>query len=206
MQAQQQLRLWARLPPTGDLFTSTYWNWRNGGREQVHIGLDSLCACQASMILHTFAAHSNALRLRLNESWIVDYHWQSLPRKKNKLRPSVLTWTCCRRVKFLSTCWLASMMGALTSETISATCVTQSKRRKQAVVFHRSLNEKRWKRSDVTHNLYASVIIRDECEQFLSEQEDQRRGCLWQSQHLLQHGQNTLPAKTKRNWLRTVEW
>lgn len=54
-----------------------------------------------------------------------------------------------------------------------------------------------WIRSSVwTYSLNASVVIRNEGEEFLSEKGDQRGGSLWKSQHLLQHRQHALPAKT----------
>lgn len=40
------------------------------------------------------------------------------------------------------------------------------------------------------------MVIRNEGEEFLREKGDQRGGSLWKSQHLLQHRQHALPAKT----------
>ena len=60
------------------------------------------------------------------------------------------------------------------------------------------VKEFRFMCSNGTHSLYASVIVGDEGEEFLSEQGDQRGRRLWQSQHLLQYSQHLLPTKTKR--------
>lgn len=52
------------------------------------------------------------------------------------------------------------------------------------------------KMRNTTHSLDAPLVIRDEREEFLSEQKDKGGGGLWKSQHFLQNSQHTFPTKT----------